>query len=90
MRTGWEGLTSAKLKDVVARDLSTGDLSVAIVTKDAAALKKILVSGQRTPPAYDSPKPKDVTDEDKTIEALPLNLKDADVRIVAVAELFAK
>jgi len=90
MRTGWEGLTTAKLKDVVARDLSTGDISVAIVAKDAAALKKTLVSGQKTPPSYDSPKPKDVTDEDRTIEALPLNLKDADVRIVPVAELFAK
>jgi len=90
MRTSWEGLTAAKLKDVVSRDLATGDVSVAIVAKDAAALKKALVSGQKTPPTYDSPKPKEVTDEDRTIEALPLNLKDEDVRIVPIADLFAR
>jgi zinc protease len=90
MRTAWDALTAAKLKAVVARDLPSGDFGIALVAKDAAALKKVLVSGQKTPPVYDSPKPKEVTDEDKVIEALPLGLKDADVRIVPIAELFAR
>jgi hypothetical protein len=37
---------------------------------------------------YDAPKPKDVLDEDKIIEKLSLGLKDEDVRIVPIAEMF--
>ena len=88
MRTAFDALDSQRLKEVIKRDLATGDMTVAIVAKDGAALKKLLVSGQKTPPTYDTPKPKDVTDEDKSIEALPLDLKDEDVRVVPVADLF--
>jgi zinc protease len=88
MRTAFDALDSQRLKEVIKRDLATGDMTIAIVAKDGAALKKLLVSGQKTPPTYDAPKPKDVTDEDKSIEALPLDLKDEDVRVVPVADLF--
>ncbi len=90
MRTGWSALDASKLKDVVRRDLSSGDMSIAIVAKDGAALKKALLSGAKSPPAYDAPKPKEITDEDRVIESLPLGLKDEDVKVVPVADLFAK
>ncbi|HEY1958875.1 MAG TPA: pitrilysin family protein [Polyangiaceae bacterium] len=90
MRAAWSTLDGKKLAQVVKRDLASGDMTIAIVTKNAAALKKTLVSGEKTPPTYDSPKPKSVTDEDKIIEAFPLHLKDADVTIVPIADLFAK
>ncbi len=90
VRAAWSALDSKKLAHVVQRDLASRDMTIAIVTKDAAALKKTLVSGTKTPPSYDAPKPKEVTDEDKVIEALPLGLKDEDVKIVPIADLFAK
>ena len=90
MRAAWTTLDSKKLAQVIKRDLATSDMTIAIVAKNAAALKKTLVSGDKTPPTYDSPKPKSVTDEDKIIEALPLRLKDADVTIIPIANLFAK
>ena len=90
MRAAWAALDSKKLAQVIARDLATRDMTVAIVAKNGAALKKALVGGEKSPPTYDSPKPKAVTDEDTVIEALPLGLKDADVTVVPVAELFAR
>ena len=90
MRNAWSALDAKKLAAVVKRDLSTQDMTIAIVAKDGAALKKLLVSGAKTPPTYDAPKPKDVTDEDRVIEVEPLALKDDDVRVVPIADLFAK
>src|SRR5262249_6336163 len=42
VRGAWSGLDSKKLAQVVKRDLATQDMTIAIVTKDAAALKKTL------------------------------------------------
>ena len=90
VRAAFSQLDSKKLAEVVKRDLSTKDMTIAIVAKDAAALKKTLVSGAKTPPVYDAPKSKEITDEDKVLEAEPLGLKDEDVKIVPIADLFAK
>lgn len=88
MRTAWSGLTSAKLKDVVAKRFTKDDLTIVLVAKNAAAVKATIVKGDKTPPKYDAPKPKEVTDEDRIIEALPFGVKDEDVTIVPIASLF--
>ena len=88
LRTAWGGLTSARLKDVLARRFTGTDLTIVIVAKDGAALKKALVKGDKSPPTYDAPKPKEVTDEDRLIEALPLGLKDDDVTVWPIADVF--
>ncbi len=88
LRAGWAALTSAKLKEVVDRRFTGTDLTIVIVTKDGAALKAALVKGDKSPPTYDAPKPKEVTDEDRVIEALPLGLKDEDVTIWPIADVF--
>lgn len=88
LRAAWDALTSAKLKEIVARRFTGTDLTIVIVSKDGAALKKALVAGDKTPPTYDAPKPKEVTDEDRLIEALPLGLKDEDVTVWPIADVF--
>ena len=90
MRNAWSALDAKKLAAVVKRDLASPDMTIAIVAKDGAALKKLLVSGAKTPPSYEAPKPKEITDEDRVIEAEPLGLKDEDVKVIPVADLFAK
>ncbi|HEY2367793.1 MAG TPA: pitrilysin family protein [Polyangiaceae bacterium] len=90
VRTAFSQLDSKKLAEIVKRDLASKDMTIAIVAKDAAALKKTLLAGTKTPPAYDAPKPKEITDEDKVLEAEPLGLKDEDVKIIPIADLFAK
>ncbi len=88
MRAAWQSMTASGLKDVASRKLTANDMTIVIVTKNAAALKKTLVSGAVTPPTYDSPKPARVLNADKEIEKLVLGLKDEDVTIVPVRTLF--
>jgi len=88
LRAAWAALTSAKLKEIVARRFTGADMTIVIVSKNGAALKATLVKGDKTPPTYDAPKPKEVTDEDRVIEALPLGLKDADVTVWPIADVF--
>lgn len=88
LRASWAGLDSAKLKQVVARRFTGADMTIVIVSRDGAALKATLVKGDKTPPTYDAPKPREVTDEDRVIEALPLGLKDEDVTVWPIADVF--
>ncbi len=88
MRAAWQSMTASQLKDIVSRKLTASDLTIVIVTNNAAALKKTLVSGTATPPTYDSPKPARVLNADKEISKLSLGLKDEDVTIVPVGTLF--
>jgi zinc protease len=88
LRAAFAQLDPARIRGVVDRHLAGKGLYVAIVAKDGAALKQLLVSGKATPPSYASPKPKEVTDEDETIQKLPLGLRDEDVKVVKVDDLF--
>jgi zinc protease len=88
MRAAWDALTPETLKGAIGRELNGKDLVIVMVTKDGAKLKAQLVGGKPTPPKYDAKKPAEVTTLDKKIEALPLGLTDADVRVVGVDGLF--
>lgn len=82
-------LTAEQVHQGVRRHLRSTGMKVAIVTKDAKALKSLLESGKPTPIAYDTQgTPENVLAEDKTIAAYPL--KDVTVKIVPVAEMFEK
>jgi zinc protease len=71
----------------VRKHLDTGGFKVAIVTRDATAMRAALISGKPTPLAYDTQgTPDDVLAEDKVIAAYPL--KDVRVKVVPVAEMF--
>jgi zinc protease len=67
-----------------------GDMTVAIVTKDAAALKEALVRELPSPITYSSPKPEAVLKEDREISMFPLNVEEGNVSIVNVKDLFTK
>ena len=88
MRAGWAALDEAGLKAAAGRHLIRDGLFIAIVAKDGKALADALVKGSASPPTYDGPKPREVTDYDKRIEKLPLGIRAEDVRVVPVANLF--
>jgi zinc protease len=82
-------LTVEEVNSAVRKHLKTEGIKVAIVAKDAAALREMLTSGKPTPVTYDTEgTPQDVLDEDKTIAAFPL--KDVTVKIVPVEQMFEK
>jgi zinc protease len=80
-------LSVERVNAAVRRHLATKGFQVAIVTRDAAAMRDALTSGKPTPLAYDTQgTPEDVLAEDKVIAAYPL--EDVSVKVVPVAEMF--
>jgi len=84
-------LASLTLEDVnnaIRKYLRTTDLDIVAVTNDAQGMKSALVSGAPSPITYVSPKPKEVVEEDKKIEAYKLDVSS--VEIVPVDSVFEK
>jgi zinc protease len=82
-------LTALEVNAAVRKHLATRGMKVAIVARDAAALRALLTCGKPTPLVYDTEgTPADVLAEDKQIAAFPL--KDLSVRIIPVEQMFAK
>jgi len=90
MRDRLANLTLADVNAAIRKHLSSKNLSVVIVAKDARGLAEKLVADGFSPITYDAPKPQAVLDEDKVIGALKLGIRAEDVRITPVDEVFAK
>jgi len=68
--------------------LRTNRLVIAVVSRNGEDLKRQLASEDASPMSYNSPKPAAITEEDKTVEKWPLNLRAADITVKPVAEIF--
>jgi zinc protease len=66
------------------------DLKIAVVTGEAAAMRARLASGEATPITYATPKPAAILEEDRIIEAWPLNLAEERMTTIPVAEAFER
>jgi zinc protease len=77
------------VNSAVRKHLRTEGIKVAIVAKDAAALREALTSGKPSPITYDTQvTPDDILAEDKIIAAFPL--EEVSVQIVPVEQMFEK
>ena len=54
----------------------------------ASRFHDAILSNKTSPITYNAPKPKEITDEDKIIEAYKINVRPANVTIVPVAKVF--
>lgn len=88
MREQLAKLTLDDVNRVIRQYLKSDSMQIAIVTKDAAGLRDAIVGNKPSPITYNAPKPKDITDEDKAIEAYKIVVKPADVTIVPVDKVF--
>jgi zinc protease len=84
VKTQLAKLTRQDVNRVIQRYLRTDRLVIVAVADHAEELKKQLTSGDPTPITYNSPKPAEITQEDKVVEKFPLNLRPEDVEIVPV------
>ena len=90
MRDGLAKLTVEDVNAAIRKHLSSKNLSVVFITKDAAGLKDKLTSDAFSPIKYDAVKPKSLMDEDQAIGATKLGISPAQVKITPAAEAFAK
>lgn len=88
MREQLARLTLADVNRAIREHLKTDRMRVVVVTKDAEALRDAIVSGKPSPITYNSPKPKEITDEDKLIESYKIVVKPRDVVIIPVERVF--
>ncbi len=84
-------ITKEQVDAAVRKYLPRDAFDIAVVTADAAKFREELLSGKTTPMHYDTAgTPKNVLEEDKLIEKLPIPLRPEDVRIVPASEMFEK
>src|SRR5215212_385194 len=88
MRAGLSKLTLADVNRAIKQYLNPGNMRVVVITKDAEALRDAIVKGTPSPIKYNSPKPDDITAEDKIIEKYKVPVTAAQVTIVPVEQVF--
>jgi zinc protease len=88
MREQLARLTLDDVNRAIRQYLKSDALRIAIVTKDATGLRDAIISNKPSAITYNAPKPKEITDEDKIIEAYKIVVKPADVIIVPVDKVF--
>jgi zinc protease len=85
-----KSLTLGDVNASIKRNWQYGKMEIAVVTKDAAGFKDALLKDAPSPIKYSTPKPASVLDEDKEIISFPIKVKEENIKIVPVGELFVK
>jgi zinc protease len=88
MREQLARLTLEDVNRAIKQHLKPDTMRIAIITKDGAALRAAILSNKPSPISYNAPKPKEITDEDKTIESYKIVVKPADVSVVKADQVF--
>ncbi len=83
-------LTLEDVNAAIKRHWQHENMQIAIVTGEAAAMRAVLASGEPTPITYSTPKPAAILEEDRVIEAWPLNLTEDRMTTIPVAEAFER
>jgi zinc protease len=81
-------LTLKEVNDAIRRHFGSDRMHIVMVTKDGEGLKSRLVAGEPSPIQYNSPKSKELLDEDKIIERYPVAVRPEDVTVVPVERVF--
>jgi zinc protease len=81
-------LTLEKVNQAVKKYLQYDNLKIVFVTDEGEQLKNQLVGNIPSPITYRSPKPEEILKEDKLIEVFPLNMKEEDIAILKIDDVF--
>ena len=88
MRDQLSKLTLEEVNRAIRRYLKTDRMRIVVVTKDAERFRDAVIKNAPSPMNYNSPKPKEIMDEDKLIQSYRINVKPEDVVIVQVERVF--
>jgi zinc protease len=90
MRERLAKLTQGDVNRAIQKHLSSRNLSIVFVTKDAQALSAALLAAGPATITYDAPKPPEVLEEDKRVGAIPLSLTPEAIRVTKVTDVFGR
>jgi zinc protease len=88
VKTAMAKLTRDDVNRTIRARLRSNRLVIVAVSKDGEALRQQLASDDPSPMTYNSPKPEAITAVDKVVEKWPLNLREADIKVVPAAGVF--
>ncbi|HEY4362524.1 MAG TPA: pitrilysin family protein [Bryobacteraceae bacterium] len=88
IKTALSKLTRDQVNAAIRRHLRADRLQIVAVSNNAAALKAQLLGAGPSPIQYNSPKPDEILAEDKVVERYNIGLRDQDVTIVPVDQIF--
>jgi zinc protease len=88
LRTQLAKLTLADVNAAIRRHLKTDSMRIVVVTRNGDAFRDAVVNNTPSPITYNSPKPKEIMDEDKVIQVYKINVRPEDARIVPVTQIF--
>jgi zinc protease len=88
VRSGLGKLTLADVNRVMRENLDTDKVQYVFVTKNAKDLADRLASNRASPVTYESAKPDELLEEDRSIEKLPLGLTADDVLVIGADKVF--
>ncbi len=86
----WPSVTADQVRSAVARALTADHVKIAIVAPDGEALADEIASDSPSPMTYETPKAPEILAEDAEIEAYPLRIPRDAIRVIPVAEIFAR
>jgi zinc protease len=81
-------LTVDDVNRAIEKHLHTDDLIVVAVGPNMEAFRAKLVAGEPSPMTYNSPKPDDVVEEDKIVQAYKLPITAKNVKVIPVNTVF--
>lgn len=90
VRPGLAQLTPERVNEAVRRNLQHRNMYVVFITADAEGMKRKLLSGQPTNITYAGERPAAVLEEDRLIASFPIPVREQDITIIPIAEVFER
>jgi zinc protease len=91
LQTRLPAITRQDVNQAIKKYLNWQNVRIAVVTSDAQTLKDDLVANTASPVQYANPNmPRSTLDEDLIIQAYPLDVKPANIRIAPATRFFKK
>jgi zinc protease len=81
-------ITHDDVNRVIGRHLRSDRMRIVVVTKDAESFSNAIIANAPSAIAYNSAKPKQITDEDRIIENYNVKLKPEDIVIIPAERVF--
>lgn len=88
VKTALAKLTPADVNAAIRRHVRAADLEIIGVAKDTDDIAAALTGSAPSPMHYNTTKPPEVLEEDKTVERWPLDLRKQDITVVPVEKVF--
>ncbi|MEN6604175.1 MAG: insulinase family protein, partial [Bryobacteraceae bacterium] len=88
LEAGLQKLTREDVNRAIGKHLGGGNFTIVAVARNCASLKSRILEEAPSPMTYNSPKPKELLEEDKTVSAWKVGLKPENVRIIDVDKVF--